>query len=247
MTLRPLLAYLPWQARDMAVRGLAPLAIMLAVGGIPVFAFLRSQEVVDLANDAMQADFVRNVYQSVAALAITLGALLFMTSSVALDRDKQHVRFFFSHQVNPASYYLQRFVVGMGVFLTIFALAPGGIELFLTDVNVVGSLAAFAVTLVLVGGMTVLAASLTNRDGIALILAFVVIRTLQQLAAQDLLAQWMRPIVRGLPPIETMTVISRALIEGNTLQSNDVIHVLGYGPGLLAAGLVVMHRGPLVR
>ena len=68
-----------------------------------------------------------------------------------------------------------------------------------------------------------------------------------QLAAQDLLAQWMRPIVRGLPPIETMSVISQALVEGGTLVPNDVIHVLGYGLGLLAAGLFVMHRGPLVR
>ncbi len=247
MTLRPLLAYLPWQARDMAVRALAPLAIILVVGGIPVFAFLRSQEVVDLVNDAMQADFVKNVYQSVASLAITLGAFLFMTSSVALDRDKQHVRFFFSHQVNPASYYLQRFFVGMAVFLALFAIAPLGVELFLTDVNVLGSLAAFALTMVLVGGLTVLAASLTNRDGLALVLSFVVIRTLQQLAAQDLVAEWMRPIVRGLPPIETMTVISRALVEGNTFQATDVIHVLGYGLGMLAAGLLVMHRGPLVR
>jgi hypothetical protein len=157
------------------------------------------------------------------------------------------VRFFFSHQVNPARYYLQRFLVGLVVFLAIFALAPGGIELFLTDVNVLGSLAAFAVTLLLVGGMTVLAASLTNRDGLAVILSFVIIRTLQQLAAQDLLAQWLRPIVRGLPPIETMSVISQALVEGRTLVPNDVIHVLGYGLGLLAAGLFVMHRGPLVR
>ena len=247
MTLRPLLAYLPWQARDLAVRALAPLAIMLVVGGIPMFAFLRSQEFVDLANDAMQADFVRNVYQSVAGLAITLGAFLFMTSSVALDRDKQHVRFFFSHQVNPASYYLQRFVVGAAVFLAIFALAPLSVELFLTDVHVIRSLAAYAVTLALVGGLTVLAASLTNRDGLALILSFVVIRTLQQLAAQDLVAEWMKPIVRGLPPIETMTVISRAFVEGNAFQTSDVIHVVGYGLGMLAAGLLVMHRGPLVR
>ncbi len=101
MTLRPLLAYLPWQARDMAVRGLAPLAVLLLVGGIPTFAFLRNQEVVDLANNAQQADFVKLIFENVGALAITLGGFLFMSTSVALDRDKQHVRFFFSHQVNP--------------------------------------------------------------------------------------------------------------------------------------------------
>jgi hypothetical protein len=247
MTLRPLLAYLPWQLRDMAVRGLAPLAIMLVVAGIPTFAFLRGQDIVDLVNNARQAEFVVQVYQSVATLAITLGAFLFMSSSVAMDRDKQHVRFFFAQQVSPVNFYLQRFAVGMLVFVAIFALAPLAVDVFLTDVHVWGSLAAYAISLVLVGGLTVLAASLTNRDGLALILSFLTIRTLQQLAAQDLLASWLKPIARGLPPIETMAQLSRALVEGNTVQGTDVIHVVGYGIGLLVAGLLVMRRAPLVR
>lgn len=247
MTLRPLLAYLPWQARDLAIRGLAPLAIMLVVGGIPMFAFLRSQELIDLANNAQQADFVRAVYQSVASLAITLGSFLIMTSSVALDRDKQYVRFFFSHQVNPVAFYLQRFAVGMVVFLALFSLAPGVVELFLTDVNFLGSIAAFAVSLMLVGGLSVLSAALTNRDGLALILSFIIIRTLQQLSTQDLLAEWLEPLARGLPPIETMAQVSKALVEGSTVQATDVIHVVGYGLGLLAAGLFVIRRRPLVR
>ena len=247
MTLRPLLAYLPWQARDMAVRGLAPLAILWAVGGMPIFAFLRAQGVVDPANEPRQAEFIVAVYQGVATLAITLGAFLFMSSSVALDRDKQHVRFFFSHQVSPVGFYLQRFVVGIVVFLAIFAVAPGAIELFLTDVNVLGSLAAFGISMVLVGGLTVLCASLTNRDGLALILSFIIIRTLQQLSAQDLLKDWMEPLVRGLPPIETMSNLSKALVEGTAVQGTDVVHVLGYGLGMLAAGLLVMRRAPLVR
>jgi len=247
MTLRPLLAYLPWQARDMAIRGLAPLAVLLVVGGIPTFAFLKNQEVVDLANNAQQADFVRAIFQSVGALAITLGGFLFMSSSVAMDRDKQHVRFFFSHQVNPVNYYLQRYAVGMVIFLALFGLAGGAVELFMTDVHFWGSIAAFAVTLVLVGGLTVLAASLTNRDGLALILSFLIIRTLQQLSAQDLVAAWMKPVVRGMPPIETMAQLSKAFIEGNTVQGTDVVHVLGYGLGMLVAGLLVMRRAPMVR
>lgn len=247
MTLRPLLAYLPWQAREMAVRGLAPLAILLVVGGIPTYAFLNGQDVVDLANNSTQADTVKAIYQSVASLAITLGAFLFMSSSVALDRDKQHVRFFFSRQVNPVNYYLQRFVVGMLLFLALFGIVPGAIELFMTDVNVLGSIGAFAISLVLIGGLTVLAAALTNRDGLALILSFVIIRTLQQLSTQDLLPDWMEPVARGLPPIETMAQLSKALVEGNTFQTTDLIHVVGYGLGLLVAGLIVMRRSALVR
>jgi hypothetical protein len=234
-------------ARDLAVRGLAPLAIVLAVGGIPIFAFLRRQDVVDFANNPRQAEFVVAVLSSVVGLAITLGAFLFMSSSVALDRDKQHVRFYFARQVSPVAFYLLRFTLGMLVFLAIFAIAPLAVELFLVDVNVLGMLAAFAITLILVGGLTVLAGSLTNKDGLALILAFLVIRTLQQLALQDLLAEWLKPIVRGLPPIETMSAASRALIEGNPVQGTDIIHIVGYGLGMLAAGLLVMRRSPLVR
>ncbi len=231
----------------MAVRGLAPLAILLVVGGIPTYAFLNGQDVVDLANNSTQADTVKAIYQSVASLAITLGAFLFMSSSVALDRDKQHVRFFFSRQVNPVNYYLQRFVVGMLLFLALFGIVPGAIELFMTDVNVLGSIGAFAISLVLIGGLTVLAAALTNRDGLALILSFVIIRTLQQLSTQDLLPDWMEPVARGLPPIETMAQLSKALVEGNTFQTTDLIHVVGYGLGLLVAGLIVMRRSALVR
>jgi hypothetical protein len=247
MTLRPLFAYAPWQAREMAVRALAPLAVVLVIGGIPIYAFLNGQDVVDFTNNTTQADAVRAIYQNVVTLAITLGAFLFMSSSIAMDRDKQHVRFLFSRQVNPVNYYLQRFLLGLLLFPVVLGLVPSAIELFMTDVQVLGSLAAFAVSLVLVGGLTVLMAALTNKDGLALIISYIAIRTLQQLSAQDLLKDWMDPIVRGMPPIETMNVVSKALVEGNSVQATDVIHVLGYGLGLLAAGLLVMRRSALVR
>lgn len=248
MTLKPLLAYLPWQARDLAVRGSAPLGILLALGGLPIAAFLYQQGVVDLANDPRQAEFVRAVYQGVAPLTITLGAFLFMTSSLAMDRDKQHVRFLFSHQVNPVSYYLQRFVLGMLVFLALFSLGPLALEFLLGgDVQVLGTLAGYAISLVLIGGMTVLASSLTNRDGVLLILLYILVRSLQQLTAQDLLPDWMTPLVRGMPPLGTMSELTTALVQGNAVQTTDVVHVLGYGLGMLIAGLLVVRRAPLVR
>jgi hypothetical protein len=247
MTLQPLLAYLPWQAREMAVRAIAPLAIALGVGGIPLYAFLNSQELVDLANNSTQADTVRAIYGGVTPLAITLGAFLFMSSGIAMDRDKQYVRFYFSQQVNPVNFYLQRFVLGLLIFPAVFVIVPVGVELFLTDVHVLGALAAFAICLVLVGGLTVLASALTNRDGLALIISYMFIRVLQQMAAQDLLSEWMSTLVRGLPPILTMGDLSTALVGGSAVQGTDVIHVVGYGLGLLFAGLLVMRRAPLVR
>lgn len=247
MTLRPLLAYLPWQARDHAVRALAPLAIMVAIAGMTIFAYLRSNGLDSLVDNSEQVLFVQAVYAGVANLAVTLGAFLFMTASVALDREKQYVRFYFSHQVNPVAFYLQRFVVGLVVYVAVFSIAPLVVELALVDVHVWGSLAAFALNLVLVGGLAVLCGALTNRDGLALILSFIVIRTLQQILLQGLLPEWAEHVVRGLPPIETMTVVAKALIEGASVKLSEVIHVVGYGVGLLASGLFVMRRGALVR
>lgn len=247
MTLRPLLAYVPWHARDVFPRALVPLAVFAIVGGLPVFGYLRNQEIIDLANNASQADFVRAMFREVLPLAITLGAFLFMTQSVALDRDKQHTRFFFAHQVQPDAFYLQRFLVGLAVFLACFAPIPLVMNVLLPDLPVLGAFGALAIALVLVGGLTVLAGSLTRRDGLALILTFIIVRTLQQLSQADVLADWADPIARGMPPIQTMAELQRAFLAGGAFQWTDVVHVIGYGLGLLAAGLLVVRRAPLVR
>ncbi len=247
MTLRPLIAYFPWLARDLAVRALAPLLVMLILGGLPLYALLQSQEVVDLANNAQQADAVRQMFNNVAPLAIALAGFLIMTQSVALDRDRQHVRFLFSHQVSPVAFYLARFLLGIVVFCAVFAIAPLIVEFGMVDIDVFGALAALALQLLLVGSLGVLCASLTHRDGLALVLSYFVIRTLQQLAKQDVLAAWAEPIVRGLPPFETLGTLVRAFLTDGTFQWTDVIHVVGYGIGLLVAALLVIRRAPLVR
>lgn len=247
MTLRPLIAYFPWLARDLAVRALAPLLVVLVLGGLPIYGMLNQQEVVDLANNAQQADMVRQVFNGIAPLAIALGGFLMMTQSIALDRDRQHVRFFFSHQVSPASFYLGRFLLAMVVFNAVFAVAPLVVEFALVDINVLGTLAAFSLQLLLVGSLGVLCASLTHKDGLALVLSYFVMRTLQQLSAQDVLADWADPIVKGLPPFETLNGLVRALIAGTDFQWTDVTHVVAYAIGLLIAGLLVIRRAPLVR
>lgn len=247
MTLRPLIAYLPWLARDLAVRALAPLFVLLILGGLPLYAMLSSQEVVDLANNAQQADAVRQMVSGIAPLGIALAGFLISTQGVALDRDRQHVRFLFSHQVAPWTFYLGRLVLGILVFNAVFAVAPLIVEFALLDIRVFGMLAALTLQLVLVGSLGVLCASLTHRDGLALVLSYFVIRTFQQLSASDVLVDWADPIVRGLPPLETLNSLVRAFIVGTDFQWTDVVHVVGYGLGLLIAGLLVIRRAPLVR
>lgn len=247
MTLRPQLAYLPWQARDLLVRALAPLLVFAVVGGLPMFFWLREQEVIDLVNNGQQADFVRGVFESVSGLAIVLGAFLFMSQSVALDRDRQYLRFLFSQPVAPHLFYLQRFLVGLVLFLAVYAPVPLIIDGFLVDVATGGTLAAMAIALTLVGGLTVLAGAISHRDGLVVILVYIVSRTMQQLSEQDLIADWLDPVVAALPPIQVMSSLNQALIAGASWEWSAVFHSVGYGLGMLAVGLYIIRRAPLVR
>lgn len=247
MTLRPLIAYFPWLARDLATRALVPLFILLIIGGLPLYGVLSREAVVDFANNAQQADAVRQVYLGVAPLAIAFGAFLVMTQSVALDRDRQHVRFLFAHQVSPTAFYLARFLLGIIVFSTIFITVPLTIELTMVDISVLGALAAYALQLLLVGAFAVLCASLTQRDGLALVIGYFIVRTLQQLSAADALANWADPLVKALPPFETLNAVVRALLAGKDVEWMPVLHVSGYGIGLLAVALVIIRRASLVR
>jgi hypothetical protein len=247
MTLRPLIAYLPWLTRDLAVRALAPLLVLVILGGLPIYAMLSSQEVVDLANNAQQADAVRQVFNGIMPLGIALAGFLMMTQSIALDRDRQHARFFFSHQVSPEAFYLARFATALVVFNAIFAVGPMVVEFALVDINVLGALSGLSLQLLLVGSLGVLCASLTHRDGLALVLSYFVIRTLQQLSTADALADWADPIAKGLPPLEKLNMLVNSFIRGIDFQWSDVMHVVGYSIGLLILGLFIVRRAPLVR
>ena len=87
----------------------------------------------------------------------------------------------------------------------------------------------------------------TQKDGLLLILSYMGTQLLQQLARQEVLYEWLRPIVRGLPPIESLSTVVKTLLDGASWPVTDMIHVGGYGIGMLVAGLLVIRRAPLVR
>ncbi len=247
MTLRPLLAYAPWQARDAALRAVAPLFIVLAVAGLPLYGFMSSQEISDLSSDPRATELALQVYDSAVSLAMLIGAFLLMGNAVAFDRDKLHVRFLFAHPVAPEAFYLQRFVVAVVISTTLFVAVPVGFSWLAVPVSVLGTLKAYLIVQLLIGSLAVLWGSITARDGLALIITYLTTSILQQLDRADQLSPWLSTLSKGLPPIAAMERVADALMAGTGLVTNELILVVGYGLGMLVAALVIVKRAPLVR
>ncbi len=240
-------AYLPWHLRDVAVRALVPMASYLVIGGIPMLALHASQQAKANPDPALLSEGFASIYRAVGPLCCTLGGFMMMSQSVALDRERQHVRFLFATPVAPAAFYLQRFLVALVAFVALFLPVPLTMWALGADVTILGSIVGLVSALVLIGGLTTLAAALTHKDGVVVILIYVLTQTLQQLAAQDVLWEWARPFVRGLPPVHSLSEAMKSVFQGTDWPVTDLIHVNGYGLGLLVAGLLVVRRAPLVR
>lgn len=247
MTLRPLLAYLPWQARDAAARGLAPVFLFSLIAGLPIYGVQTGNQTADFVNDPNARDFALAVYRSTVNLAIVLGAFLMTAQTVATDRERQHVRVLFAHQVVPWMYYLQRFIVGLLFLALSFAIAPWGFSQFVTPVSIPGAIWAALTTGVLIGGLAMLCSAVTARDALPLLIVYIGSNILQQVAATAELSAWLEWLAEVLPPIQKLGLLCQAWYTDSPLPTEHLAPVLGYGIGMLIFSLVIIKRAPLVR
>lgn len=243
--LSPLLAYLPWHARDAVWRALAPVIIALGVIGLPVWAFASGSER-GLASTAV-AQMTMNIYDGGMPLALTLGAIIFMNQVVALDREKQYFRFLLAHPVSAWELYLQRFVVGLALYVAAVALIPLAFGALVVEVPVVATVKAAALLGLLVGALATLCGVLVNKDGLALIGVFILARILQDLERVGQLASWLAPVARALPPVALEAELRRQWMQGIPVDGSDVMFVAAYAAGMLAVALFLVKRLPLAR
>lgn len=247
MTLHALRDYVPWQARDILPRAFVPMALFLVFAGIPIAGMLSMGDTPNGVAPENIGSFLRAAYIGVAPLCMTLGAFMFMTQGPAVDRERQFVRFLFAQPVAPAAFYLQRFVVGLLLFIACFLPVPLVMRAYGAEIPIVGSIVAMGASLVLIGGLTTLCAALVNKDGLLLIVVYLLTQLAQRLSGQGILWEWARPIARGLPPVESLGMVVKSLLEATDWPVTDLVHVFGYGIGLLVAGLLVIRRAPLAR
>jgi hypothetical protein len=246
MNLRPLIAYLPWHARDVAVKVFAPFLLFFVMAGLPLSAFSSGTEVSLFGGDPRVQDMALNVWRATASLCITIGSILLMNGSFALDREKQHVRVLFAHQVPPEMFYLQRFAVALTLFAASFTLVPVIFSQVVT-VPVLGTLLALLLTAFFLGSMLLLVGAITQRDGLVFIALYLVSNVLQSITQAGAGPTWLRNFAWILPPVKQLGDFSGAWLNGRTVEPQDLVLVLGYGIGMLLSALYLIKRAPLVR
>jgi uncharacterized membrane protein len=246
MNLRPLMAYLPWHARDVAVRVFAPFLVFLMLAGIPLGVFTGTTGLPLLGGEPRVQALAESLWGSTASLCILIGSVLLMNGSFALDREKQHVRVLFAHQVPPELFYLQRFAVGLALFAATFIFIP---VLFsqIVEVPILGTLLALLLTGFFIGSLLLLIGAVTQRDGLAFIGVFLVANVLQSATQSGNGPAWLRGLAWFLPPVKQVSDFSTAWLGGRTVEPQDLVLVLGYGIGMLVSALVLIKRAPLVR
>jgi len=244
--LAPLLAYIPWHARDALPRAIAPLLIAFGIIGIPVWAFVGGNAQVSVS-DPRGADLAMQIYNGGLPLVLGIGAIILMNQVVALDREKQHYRFLLAHPVAAWEYYLQRFIVGLVLFVAAAAVVPILFSALAVDVPIIPLMKTAALEGLLVGALATFCGVLVNKDGVALIITFLLAKILQDLDRVDQLTWWLEPVARGLPPIALSGEIRSQLLSNTAVAQGDLLHVIGYAVGMLAVALFLVKRLPLAR
>jgi hypothetical protein len=244
--MRPLLAYLPWHARDSVVKAISPLVIFLAIAGIPLGVFTASTGVPLFGGDERVAAMALSIWPQATGLAITIGAILVMSQVISLDREKQHVRFLFAHPVSPVAFYVQRFVVGVVMLVLAFAPVP---LLFsrIVEVPILATFYALLLQSLLIGGLCTLASVLTQRDGAWVIGVYLVSNVVQGISGGGGAPKWLETLAWALPPVQQANGFASAWLNGRTVAPEELVLVVGYSLGMIATAFFLLRRAPHVR
>jgi hypothetical protein len=241
----PLAGYLRWHVREALGRVATPLGIFLLMGVLPLWSFARMSGFEAMRTPGPAHDQAILIYSSTLGLAMTLGAMVAASGFIALDRERQHFRFLFSHPVRPWAFYLQRYVVTALLFTAVMTLIPVGYGAIVAEVPVLGAGASSLLYVLLYGSLAMLCGALLNRDGIAFIAVVILGNVLQD--AREALPRALQVLGDALPPFDAAGDVRTALLRGAAADAGDVVHVVAYSLAMLAAALFVVRRAPLAR
>jgi hypothetical protein len=247
IAVNPLAGYLRWHAQDALLRALTPVLLFLGMGGIPLWSFADRLGLEAMGRPGDAQDMALQIYRSTMPLAMTLGAVILASGLPATDREKQYFRFLFAKPVVAWAFYLQQFLVGLVLFVLAMTLVPIGFSAVVTDVPVLAVAKSAFVIALLFGSLVSLCGALVIRDGVAFGLVAALSTVLQQLDRARQLPAWLAQGADMLPPFVAADNARSAWLAGQSVATNDMVHVIGYSVGMLAAALFLVRRLPLAR
>lgn len=224
-------AYLAWQARDVA-RGPGLVAALIA-GVFALLVWRLPEAAMAGGGGVLLTGYLQQVGWPLVLVATG--------EMVRTDRSEGYYRFYFSRPVQPALFYLVRFLLGF--VLVLAAVAAGTLAVLArtgtlaVEPRLLGQL---SLTYLLLGGTVFFFSTVTTagpRDWLVALLVHVLQNTVADLLSNGVdlwpALRWLHAI---LPPMHRL---------GAGLEPADALHVGLYGAGLVAVSLLVLDRRPL--
>ena len=228
--------YSIWQIRDFVRdRGLA----LLLVGFLIGFTVVGPVKAMGRPIDAQMGKTLLNAVVSQVAFIL---ALIALNGIISTDRKHGYYRFLFSKPISIPSYYAQRFVVYFVGFVACCALLIGAFAIFAHPVSPLAPLAFCALVFLSFGGISFLISSLFRSDWLILVAVFLVSVILNSLW-QDR-EGWRRMVLAILPPLTRLPGTLTDMVNTGSVNTKDLLWLLGYSAICFAAGLFVLRRRP---
>lgn len=235
--------YALWQVRDFMMGKGASFIIIAALLGVAAYLGLKGN------GDAWKhspaaASMSRQVLAGPIGLLSFFGVLLACSGIVSADRTQGYFRFLFAKPVSVARFYLQVWLLHGACVLALAAALTWLWGVVEVPVPLGRVIALFAVSYVLIGGVTFLLSTLVRLDSLVTVALWVISQLVATVFAD-------RPTLKAivaavLPPSEHYTPVRLALASATAVVPvADLAWVLGYGLACVVIGLVILHKRPM--
>jgi ABC-type transport system involved in multi-copper enzyme maturation permease subunit len=228
--------YSLWQARDfLRERGFA----LLLVGFLIGFTVVGPVKAMGRPIDAQLGKSLLNAVVSQVAFIL---AFIALNGIVSTDRKNGYYRFLFSKPVSIPAFYAQLFVIYFIGFVAMCAVLLGAFAVFAHPVPWVAPLMFCALVFASLGGISFLISSLFRYDWPILAAVF-----LGSILVHSLWRDregWRRMLLSITPPLDRLPGTLSDMVNTGTVNTQDLLWLLGYSAICFAAGLFVLRRRP---
>ena len=229
-------------------RASIPLVLVLIAAGLPLYTAMRSQPGFFASPEG--AAMAHTLFTKAVALFLPVGAFLGGTGVISGDRQHGTYRFVFSRPVHVLAYYAQAYAIHGLAFVALFGLLTALFSALTVPQPFWGAMAAATLTFVLVGGLGFLCSVVTRFDGAVLAVIYLFSSGIQQMVEMlgaPPLPLLLKQIARLLPPVQRLDQLREQLYAHAAVDWMPCVHVLAYGLGSFALGLVLLRKLPLAR
>jgi hypothetical protein len=229
--------YALWQMRDFGrERAIALLIIGLALG----FTFVSPVKMMQVQITEVSAKQILMVsMQQIVFICVFVG----LNGIISNDRKQGYYRFLFSKPVSIPAYYAQQFVIFFVGFMAVMALLLGVFAFFVYPLSPIAPLTYCAIVFLSLGGIGFFISSLFRFDWP--ILAGVFLGSALLHTIWEYSVGWRKVVLALLPPLNKLTSMLGTLLDKGTVETNDLLWLLGYSLLFFMAGLFVLRRRPI--